>query len=580
MPGNFLRINICNTPDNIYFIDFGTESEYLIERVTMTKKLSPFEKKNRKPASKACVFCHSKHLQCSNERPCKNCIKRNIGDQCHDVVRKRAKYLNTSEGKKKSRTSSVLSNYRSPSILDTSPSLVPTNEIVKKEADIPDNNMQHIQGDPLQQQKQHDTQNSLHYTAPGPAVTTNMMLDTTNDVLNKLLYSEPIDSDNMSLRDSISEHHELSRSRGSIDNVFNSNYLNQEYLMLGDIILHSKPSSPSPSNTSASEYTGEATISPANTLLQGNSISLDRSDQNEVPNSRRLQSKLKDSRPFIALGVSNDTTTANPYPDGNISLDVTRSENEIMNLSNITANPPKNEYMSPLISHHIYQSVQDIYTHSIVNFDYPESYHLLTNFLKRRFLGNSLPIEEKQTKRNNLLIILKLIASYRPTFISAHKNLLKPYDLLFLEMSFQRSLIDYEKLLLFNSSPTIIWRRTGEIVSISNDLLSILGFNLSDILSKRTFIMELMYDDESIINYFKLFKSVAVGNLHLSIITKCKLMKNPTTAFNIETSDLNNSEYIEFCSAWTVKRDPFDIPMLIIGQFLPILPGGEGVRKY
>lgn len=488
--------------------------------------------------------------------------------------------MNTSEGKKKSRTSSVLSNYRSPSILDTSPSLVPTNEIVKKEADIPDNNMQHIQGDPLQQQKQHDTQNSLHYTAPGPAVTTNMMLDTTNDVLNKLLYSEPIDSDNMSLRDSISEHHELSRSRGSIDNVFNSNYLNQEYLMLGDIILHSKPSSPSPSNTSASEYTGEATISPANTLLQGNSISLDRSDQNEVPNSRRLQSKLKDSRPFIALGVSNDTTTANPYPDGNISLDVTRSENEIMNLSNITANPPKNEYMSPLISHHIYQSVQDIYTHSIVNFDYPESYHLLTNFLKRRFLGNSLPIEEKQTKRNNLLIILKLIASYRPTFISAHKNLLKPYDLLFLEMSFQRSLIDYEKLLLFNSSPTIIWRRTGEIVSISNDLLSILGFNLSDILSKRTFIMELMYDDESIINYFKLFKSVAVGNLHLSIITKCKLMKNPTTAFNIETSDLNNSEYIEFCSAWTVKRDPFDIPMLIIGQFLPILPGGEGVRKY
>lgn len=507
-------------------------------------------------------------------------MKRNIGDQCHDVVRKRAKYLNTSEGKKKSRTSSVLSNYRSPSILDTSPSLVPTNEIVKKEADIPDNNLQHIQPDPLQQQKQQDTQNSLHYTAPGPAVTTNTMLDTTNDVLNKLLYSEPIDSDNMSLRDSISEHHDLSRSRGSIDNVFNSNYLNQEYLMLGDIILHSKPSSPSPSNTSASEYTGEATISPANTLLRGNSISLDRSDQNEVSNSRRLQSKLKDSRPFIALGVSNDTTTANPYPDGNISLDVTRSENEIMNLSNITANPPKNEYMSPLISHHIYQSVQDIYTHSIVNFDYPESYHLLTNFLKRRFLGNSLPIEEKQTKRNNLLIILKLIASYRPTFISAHKNLLKPYDLLFLEMSFQRSLIDYEKLLLFNSSPTIIWRRTGEIVSISNDLLSILGFNLSDILSKRTFIMELMYDDESIINYFKLFKSVAVGNLHLSIITKCKLMKNPTTAFNIETSDLNNSEYIEFCSAWTVKRDPFDIPMLIIGQFLPILPGGEGVRKY
>ena len=62
---------------------------------------------------------------------------------------------------------------------------------------------------------------------------------------------------------------------------------------------------------------------------------------------------------------------------------------------------------------------------------------------------------------------------------------------------------------------------------------------------------------------------MAVGNLHLSIITKCKLMKNSSAAFNNEASDVADREYIEFCSAWTVTRDPFDIPMLIIGQFLP-----------
>lgn len=544
----------------------------------MTKKLSPLEKKNRKPASKACVFCHSKHLQCSNERPCKNCMKRNLGDQCHDAVRKRAKYLNTSGVKKmKSRTNSMLSSYRSPSVSE-SPQNSSTHSIIKQEPDL------NMRGE-LQSIQQENTShnqpgpsNVLHYVDQRPTVPTNTMLDTTNDVLNKLLYSEPIDSDSISLRDSISEQPGMDSNRRSIDTMFNSNYLNQEYLMLGDIILHSKPSSPSPSNTSASEYNGDATISPANTLLNNTRLDFDNSNDH-MSNSKRKLNKLKDSRPFIALGVSNDVPIS-LQPEGTLSLDNLSTKNEIMNKDNISSNLLKTDYVSPLISHHIYQSVQDIYMHSIPNFDYPQSYHLLTNFLKRRFLGNSLAHDQRQAKRNNLLIILKLIASYRPTFISAHKNLLKPHDLLFLEMSFQRSLIDYEKLLLFNSSPSIIWRRTGEIVSISNDLLSILGFNLSEILSKRTFIMELMYDDESIINYFKLFKSVAVGNLHLSIITKCKLMKNSSAAFNNEASDVADREYIEFCSAWTVKRDPFDIPMLIIGQFLPILPGGEGVRKY
>lgn len=545
----------------------------------MTKKLSPLEKRNRKPASKACVFCHSKHLQCSNERPCKNCVKRNLGDQCHDVARKRAKYLNTSSGKNvKSRTNSMLSSYRSPSVTD-SPQNLSTHSIIKQELDSnTKGDAQSIQQASVTQNPS-DVNNLLQYVDQRPTAPSNTMLDTTNDVLNKLLYSEPIESDSMSLRDSISEQPKIDSNRRSIDTMFSSNYLNQEYLMLGDIILHSKPSSPSPSNTSASEYNGEATISPANTLLNNTRLGFDNSNEGSISNSKRKLNKLKDSRPFIALGVSNDTPI-NLQPEGNLSLDNFTTKNEIINKDNISSNLLKTDYVSPLISHHIYQSVQDIYTHSITNFDYPQSYHLLTNFLKRRFLGNSLAPEQRQAKRNNLLIILKLIASYRPTFISAHKNLLKPYDLLFLEMSFQRSLIDYEKLLLFNSSPSIIWRRTGEIVSISNDLLSILGFNLSDILSKRTFIMELMYDDESIINYFKLFKSVAVGNLHLSIITKCKLIKNSTAAFNNEASDVADREYIEFCSAWTVKRDPFDIPMLIIGQFLPILPGGEGVRKY
>lgn len=498
----------------------------------MTKRLSITEKIGRKPASRACVFCHSKHLQCSNERPCRNCVKRDLGHECQDVVRKSAKYMKHGQRVRQSSSS------EGESIL-----------VSRDEINPPLN---------IKQEDEYDQ---------------NPMLNTTNDVLHRISSGSRV----LDLGPRLLEQ----TTPGSID-MFNSNYLNQEYLMLGDIILHSKPSSPSPSNTSSSEVQA---------YVLGGAPFLGSSNSHQM--NIQPTHKHKDSRPFISLGFSKPEDVLGglpPQPDvqqenplDNKAEGPFRVNNQIMmgkkqSLSSGTSSNTTTSYMSPLASHHLYQRVQDIYAKNIVHFDYPHSYHSLTYFLKQRFLGNDLSAEAKQKKRANLLVILKLIASYRPTFISAHKSLLKPYDLQFLEMSFQRSLLDCEKLAQLNLTPTIIWRRTGEIVSLSDDLLSLLGYKVREILSKRTFIMELMYDDESIVNYFKLFKSVAVGNLHLSIFTKCKLLKK-NNLNNPESSE-SHDDYIEFCSVWTVKRDLFDLPMLIVGQFLPILPAGEGVRMY
>lgn len=321
---------------------------------------------------------------------------------------------------------------------------------------------------------------------------------------------------------------------------FNSNFLNQEYMMLGDLIL--KPLLPS--------------LSFDNVNMPPPLVS---------PNIVSDHDTERDSRPFIALGDMRD-------------------EDSGLDFSLQFAKATESQYVLPLLSHHIFQTVQDIYSNKIIGFDYPSSYHSLTFFLKKRFALDdtaTLP-EENARKRNNLLIILKLIASYRPTFISAHKSLFKPFDFQFLEMSFQRCLLDYENLSKLNASPTIIWRRTGEIVSISNDLVNLLGLRSSDILSKRTFIIELMYDDESIVEYFRLFKSVAVGNLHLTIVTRCKLIKRSTEQEKIHRTNtrIKDCDFIEFCSAWTVKRDLFDIPMMIVGQFLPVLPTSDSIRTY
>jgi len=654
----------------------------------MTKKLTPSEKRNRKPTTRACVFCHTKHLQCSQERPCTNCTKRGIAHKCHDVVRKRAKYMSIEESALASGSGSA--RRRSLMSSTSSASTTPTTHIKPE--------MIHL-GIP--------TSPNMHQTtiepSPKRSFRQNTMLNTTNDVLNKLLFDK---------NDELFESDTISSTMGTpgqaihlggttlvpgatpAGNIFSSSYLNQEYLMLGDIILQSKPSSPSPSNTSTSEYNPNVNpaISPAPNFL--GSINY----ENAIQPKRKAIQKLKDSRPFISLGYENSDQALQNYsymyklqqqqkqqqhqeqqqkqqqfhqqqqqqqqqlqreqqqlqqeqqqehqqeqqqehqnlqhqqlqqnlqqlprhisssedlqqqldPQGSQNYTRDPTENKVLkaNTSTESMNPFKkklsqsssipSEYVSPLITHHLYQTVQDIYNNNIMNFDYPQSYHSLTHFLKSRFLGNSLPEDQKQDKRKNLIEILKLIASYRPTFISAHKSLFKPLDLQFLEMSLQRSLIDYERLAQLNSSPTVMWRRTGEIVSITDDLLSLLGYNLGDILSKRTFIVELMYDDESIVNYYKLFKSVAVGNLQANIFTKCRLMKNPhklnhtnnthrnsvssaasSDAYDTEISH-NELEFIEFCAVWTVKRDIFNLPMLLIGQFLPVLLNANGSQR-
>ncbi|CAN3367405.1 glucose starvation modulator protein 1 [Diutina catenulata] len=507
----------------------------------MTRKLTPMEKRARRPASRACVFCHSKHLQCGNERPCNNCVKRNLAHECHDVVRKRAKYLTTNNATKKPEARSQ-DTATPPTHQPTPPHPIvprkPTSPLSSQFFGTNDGKlvMSPAPAMPVPSNLARQLQESF------PAPPQNSMLDTTKDVINRLINEPQAPLDTEAL--------ELSVTPASTPNgPFSSNYLNQEYLMLGDILLQSKPMSPSNNNNLLMDFD--------------------------------FGGRMKDSRPFISLGFSNSDDTSSMVPAASSST----------NLNHNLGLPPERmapvPYTSPLITHHLYQTVPDIYSHNTMNFDYPQSYHSLTTFLKKRFSGNSLAPQDRQRKREHLLVILKLIASYRPTFISAHKNLLKPYDLQFLEMNFQRSLIDYEKLSQLNSSPTIMWRRTGEIVSITDDLLSLLGFDIAEILGKRTFIMELMYDDESIINYFKLFKSIAVGNLHSSIMTKLKLLKNtvgedepPHNLSGDAVTGLNKETYIEFCSVWTVKRDIFDIPMLIIGQFLPVLPTTNGIRMY
>lgn len=280
--------------------------------------------------------------------------------------------------------------------------------------------------------------------------------------------------------------------------VFSSLFANQEYTQLTDILdKEGGAETPASSGSNAPVYNTEF-----QTSFQ--------SDNN--------------TRPYISLS-DNSTGTGS-----------------IHHLPLVDSND--RDYTSPLIIRHMIKIPEDVYTTQIQSYNYPKAYHALLNYLKTRFT------------KEQLIKIAEFMADYRPSFIAATRSLVE-MDLLFAERSFQRSLLEYESMSSLSSSPTIMWRRTGEIVAVSTEFSSLTSHTKTQLLSKRTFIIELM-NDSSALDYFKLFSSVAFGDLNGVIITECTLLSP-------------NGEPIRCASTWTVKRDVFDIPMLIVGQFLPIL---------
>lgn len=176
-------------------------------------------------------------------------------------------------------------------------------------------------------------------------------------------------------------------------------------------------------------------------------------------------------------------------------------------------------------------------------FSYTNGYHLLNNYIRSRF------------QKDDLLRIARAIVGYRPSFIALTKTL-REEDLTFMEVCFQRTLLEYEKFVGYSGTPTIIWRRTGQIELVGKEFCLLTQWSREQLLSKQTFIVELM-DDSSVVEYFEKFSAHAFGDTS-SVQTTCVLMTP-------------NRRAVPCAFCFTIKRDVFDIPMMIVGNFLPVL---------
>lgn len=258
----------------------------------------------------------------------------------------------------------------------------------------------------------------------------------------------------------------------------------------------------------------------------------------------------------------------------------------------------------------IYDSVKEPYA-------YTHGFHSLTAFFQRRF------------SPQKTLQIAKSLASIRPSFIATTKTLNRD-DLVFMEKCFQRTLWEYEDFINACGTPTIVCRRTGEIAAVGKEFSILTGWKKEVLQGKEpnlnvntggsglsgttsrgsftpqsvesgppgrpqaVFLAELL-DDDSVVEFYEDFARLAFGDSRGSVTNTCKLLKYKTKEdMDLAPSDdgqkwsnhlrkggiageagMNQLGFkdgkVECAYCWTVKRDVFDIPMLIVMNVRPIL---------
>ncbi|RDX40446.1 hypothetical protein OH76DRAFT_337525 [Lentinus brumalis] len=189
-------------------------------------------------------------------------------------------------------------------------------------------------------------------------------------------------------------------------------------------------------------------------------------------------------------------------------------------------------------------AVQSVYRNVTKGYDYTEGYHFLMKHLSRRF------------DKNDILRIVRALAIVRPSLIALQMPMTEEDDV-FVEKCFQRSLIELDKLVSFSGTPTVAWRRTGEICLVGPEFCMLTGWEREELVGRRKYIYEL-FENQSVVEYWENFANHAFENTTQSVYSHCVLLK-PSGA----------PVPCTFC--FSIRRDIMDLPSLVIGQWLPLL---------
>ena len=132
------------------------------------------------------------------------------------------------------------------------------------------------------------------------------------------------------------------------------------------------------------------------------------------------------------------------------------------------------------------QRVADVYRGDTKPFRYTEGYHILLKYVTQKY------------EKSDVLRIVRALAIFRPSLI-ALQMALSEEDEKFVERAFQRTMLEFEKLISFSGTPTVVWRRTCEICVVGAEFCMLTQWTKEDLLGKY---MYQFMDKDSVLNYW------------------------------------------------------------------------------
>ncbi|KAG2174780.1 hypothetical protein INT43_005842 [Umbelopsis isabellina] len=154
--------------------------------------------------------------------------------------------------------------------------------------------------------------------------------------------------------------------------------------------------------------------------------------------------------------------------------------------------------------------------------------------------------------------ILNVMGTFRPAFRHVAQSL-TDIDLILVEEAFERLLLDYDRVFSSMGIPACLWRRTGEIYRGNKEFAQLVNVPIEMLREGRLCIYQLMAE-ESAVNYWEKYGNIAFDAGQKAVLTSC-LLKNP---------DPENTSVMSCCFSFTIRRDKYNIPTVIVGNFLPV----------
>lgn len=575
----------------------------------------------------------SKLTSAGDERPCLRCIKRGLQDQCHDGVRKKAKYLHDAppealipgfaghyhhangaphvsaapnqistnglgmpqSGNFMSPQSAGYQPYTQPSQI--SPAMIEGNDMASLPAQQ-NNGTPRFASIPCQ--------NISPSNVPGVIDPSTTMGPPSNHSFDSA-YIDPSDPSLFNFNLNLSELN------------FGNHYGALEFGMLGHMSAGAMgtPDVEAMNTLGGQSHHGSLSYESGNGFSPANNFGFNQgfTSWQNVPNSA--------TRHGSVTNIWSQNNGMDAFAIGELAGQSPHSQNQD-NTNGLSS--PENQFNQPdqdLLRHSFNQTqltrkrrrdASDIYTSVTAPHGYTQGFHALTAFLQKRY------------PTNKRLRIAKALASIRPSFISCNKSL-NHDDLIFMEKCFQRTLWEYEDFIGRYGTPTIICRRTGEVAAASKEFSLVTGWRRDVLLGKEAnlnvntgrrpgsgthtgntsrgavtprisnveldagrpqpvFLAELM-DEDSVVQFYEDFAELAFGASRAAIVGQ------PVSLLKYKTKQDPGWEDAESCSddravkrevraesgvlalgdkdgrvpcqvCWTVKRDTFDIPMLIV----------------